>query len=319
MHRFERKIKHLFMRIAILDLGTNTFNLLIADYTSKDDFQILFKTKRPVKLGQNGINEKTIAPEAFERGLKALRNHNDLIQKYNVDKTFAVATSAIRNAKNGSDFVAAVKLEFNIDVNVISGENEAELIYYGVKQAVNLTSEKVLILDIGGGSNEFIIANNEEIFWKQSFNLGIARLIEKFPPSNPIKKEEIETIHAYLEPALDSLFKAIKKYPITTLVGASGSFDTLRRLNSKTNEESDTIRDIPFYEISLEKYLELHKMLLNSTTEERLKMKGLELMRVEMIVLASIFINFIVSKANIKRLIQSDYALKEGVIKFIAV
>jgi len=307
------------MRIAILDLGTNTFNLLIADYTSKDNFQILFKTKRSVKLGQNGINEKIITSEAFERGLKALRNHNDLIQKHNVEKTFAFATSAIRNAKNGSDFVAAIKLEFNIEVTVITGENEAELIYYGVKQAVNLTSEKVLILDIGGGSNEFIIANNNEIFWKQSFNLGIARLIEKFPPSNPIKKEEIETIHIYLEATLDSLFEALNTYPITTLVGASGSFDTLRRLNSKTYEAPDTIRDIPFYEISIEKYLELHKILINSTTEERIQMKGLELMRVEMIVLASIFINFIVSKAKIKRLIQSDYALKEGVIKFIEI
>ncbi|MCC6837593.1 MAG: phosphatase, partial [Bacteroidia bacterium] len=168
------------MRIAIIDLGTNTFNILIVDVDGNQNIKQLFQTKIPVKLGEGGINQGFIAPIPFQRGMDALIQYQLIIEEYGVDNTFAFATSAIRSARNGTDFVNIAKEKTGIEVQVISGDKEAELIYYGVRSAVNMTNDTSLIIDIGGGSTEFIIANKDQIFWKQSFLLGAARLLEIF-------------------------------------------------------------------------------------------------------------------------------------------
>ncbi|MCE9538076.1 MAG: phosphatase, partial [Bacteroidetes bacterium] len=167
-------------RIAVIDLGTNTFNLLIVEVSSDKTYELVFQTKISVKLGEGGINKGFIAPLPFNRGIDALKVHKQTIEKYNVGKVYAIATSAIRGASNGAEFVAKANEECNIDVQVISGDKEAETIYYGVRDAVKMSDEVSLIIDIGGGSTEFIIANKHQIFWKQSFLLGVARLLEMF-------------------------------------------------------------------------------------------------------------------------------------------
>ncbi len=116
----------------------------------------------------------------------AINNHLETIKKFEVEEIRAFATSAIRNASNGQQFVDEVEKRFGFRVRVIPGEREAELIYKGVRQAVEITEKKVMILDIGGGSNELIICNNEGIIWKHSFELGMARIIELFDISDPI-------------------------------------------------------------------------------------------------------------------------------------
>src|ERR1043166_6747106 len=115
------------MRIAIIDLGTNTFNLLVVDITGKDSFKSIFSTKVAVKLGEGGIVKGFISPAAFHRGINALKTHRAIIDKLGVVKTIAFATSAIRSATNGKQFVAAAKKEANIEVTIISGDKEAEL------------------------------------------------------------------------------------------------------------------------------------------------------------------------------------------------
>ncbi len=304
------------MRVAIIDLGTNTFNLLIVD-KNENGFSKVFKTKRPVKLGQDVANTQMLCNNAMERGMKALQNHLNSIKKYKAEKVFAFATSAIRSCNNGLEYVNRIYNELGIDVNVISGEKEAELIYYGVKQAVDLDDEKVMIVDIGGGSIEVLIVNKNEIFWKQSFRLGIARLLDKFNPSDPISSNEIEIIEKYIDDNTQSLNEILKTLHVTTIIGSSGSIDTFARMISQKFRPAGFLDNKINFEINLEEYEILHNELLLSTIEERKRMKGLELMRVEMIVIASIFINFIIEKYNFTKLIQSDYALKEGVIATI--
>ena len=214
------------MRIAILDLGTNTFNLLVAETTGKKEYKILFKSEIPVKLGKGGIDKKEIRPDAIIRGINALEKHLQVSADLKVEKIVAYATSAIRSARNSDYFLKSIQDKFGIDVEIISGEREAELIYFGIKLACILNHEKCLILDIGGGSNEVIIADVDQIWWKKSYPLGIARLIEKFKPSDPITIEEIEFISNYLEERMPDLFEEFRKYRITTLIGASGSFET---------------------------------------------------------------------------------------------
>ena len=155
------------MCVAVLDLGTNTFNLVIAGETEDKQPQIIYNTKLPVKLGEGGINKGYIAPEAFTRGILAIEKHFSTIQSHRVKKILAFGTSAIRTAQNGDAFLKRIKAITGIDVEIISGEREAELIYYGVRQTYSMNSGKYLILDIGGGSNELIIADQQQIFWKK--------------------------------------------------------------------------------------------------------------------------------------------------------
>lgn len=302
-------------KIAILDLGTNTFNLLIAEINNLGEFKILENKKLPVKLGEGRINNKEIISSAFNRGIDAIHKHYNLIKKYNIQTIHALGTSALRTAKNGQEFLDKIKTDTGIDVQIISGDKEAELIYYGVRQTLNLNMEQFVILDIGGGSNEFIIADMNQIIWKKSYPLGIARLLEKYNPSDPIKNEEIEEIYEFLAGNLQDLFDHLKKNQINILVGASGSFETfVTMINQLDVDETVCVLKDNSTELSIQDFLFLNKKLADSTLKERKNMKGLEPMRIEMIVLASLFVKFILENHDFKQLIQSNFSLKEGVV-----
>ncbi|MEA3462400.1 MAG: phosphatase [Bacteroidota bacterium] len=299
------------MITAILDFGTNTFNLLIAERKERG-FNILLSSKQPVKLGRGGIQANRITPDALERGFVAIQNHMETIRNYEVDEIRAFATSAIRNADNGEEFTEEVRRRFGFRTRIIPGDREAELIYKGVRQAVSFREENDMILDIGGGSIEFIICNNQGIVWKQSFELGMARLLERYTLSDPITSEEVRVLEDYFRQELAPLQEVVKKEKPRILIGASGSFDTFQAIiQHRKGLESDNNYG---REISLRDYSRLHKALLRSTREERLAMPGMEPVRVEMIVAATIFVSFVMRACQIKVLYHSEFALKEGVI-----
>ena len=298
------------MKTAIIDLGTNTFNLLIVEGSTT-----LFKTKIAVKLGEGGITKGCIAKTSFQRGFEALRKHLQTIEEFQANRTLAFATSAIRSASNGADFVAKVKTELGLHIEVIDGDKEAELIYLGVQQALDLGDGNKLIMDIGGGSTEFIICNKKEIFWKQSFRLGAARLIEHFQPHDPITSTEVKSIEGYLENTLTPLWAALKKFPCDTLVGSSGSFDTLADVIAHQFYDITILKGKTTYDFKLSEYYWLHDYFLKSNLEKRLNTPGMIPMRADMIVISSIFINYLLKRHKILSMKLSTYALKEGVLK----
>ncbi len=303
------------MRIAIIDMGTNTFNLLIVETKENNQYKAIFKDKTGVKLGKGGINKKLITPEAFERGINAIDNHLKTIGSYNVNKIIVTATSGVRSTENGKEFVDTIESKFGLNVQIITGDEEAELIYRGVKQAVNFNNENILILDIGGGSNEFIIANSKGLIWKHSFNLGMARLLDMFQPSDPITLDEIKDVENYIDSELNILYKAVEKYQPKQLIGCSGTFDSFRAMIvAKNGGVPEEVKKTSAYPIDLGDYEKLHVELIKSTVNERENMKGLEPVRIEMIVLASIFVNFIIKKFKLKSLTQSSFAIKEGMV-----
>tara|TARA_B100001059_G_scaffold128934_1_gene128807 strand:+ start:11944 stop:12861 length:918 start_codon:yes stop_codon:yes gene_type:complete len=299
------------MQVAIIDLGTNTFNLLICNKVD-GIFNTVFKTKIAVKLGEGGIDKSIIAKAPYQRGIEALKAHLKTIREYEVDNVRAFATSAIRSSKNGPDFVQEVYDKLALKIEIIDGDKEAELIYQGVKKAIDFSSDNKLIMDIGGGSTEFIIANSEGIKWKKSYKLGVSRLKEIFKPKDPITSEEIKAIESHLKVELLDLTENLKKHPCNTLVGSSGSFDTLVEMirhhfdNLKENKQS------PSSKISMDEYDWAQSYLIKSTLSERLNTKGIIKMRADMIVISAIFINYIIREFEIKKIIQSKYALKEG-------
>jgi len=302
------------MRIAVIDIGTNTINLLIADTRQDDSYNIILETAYPAKLGKGGINNKQILPEAMERGMTALKGHLDTIRRYYVEKVVCIATSAMRDAANSNEFIQRVHDDLELDIKIVDGKKEAQLIYDGVKQVAPISKEPVVILDIGGGSNEFIIANSTGVLWKHSFDLGMARLLDKFKPSDPITKDEIKKLESHFRKELKILFETMRQYSADTLIGASGSFDTMAAMVAAIHHPHIDIMLSTTYFIPVEHFMEWNRKLLKSNYKERLTMKKMAIHRVDTIVLAGIFINFILRELKIKEMWQCAFALKEGTI-----
>ncbi len=300
------------MRIAIIDLGTNLFNLIIAE-KDNSKIKVLHNDKYSVKLGRGGIGNNIILPDALDRAYTALAIHVQAIKSFKVDKVIALGTSALRTADNSKEFIHTVHRKFGIDIELISGDREAELIYLGVRQTLDNSNETYLILDIGGGSNEFILANNKNIIWKESFKLGMARLLEMFHPSDPITQVEISQLENYFDQELKPLFQAIKNTKIESLIGAEGAFETFYNiLNYQENPDFKPTSYNYSRTIQIEAFYTLHQKLIRTNADERCKIKGLEHFRTEMVVTSSIFINYILRKLSIQKMFVSPFSLKEG-------
>ncbi|MFK8010167.1 MAG: phosphatase [Saprospiraceae bacterium] len=293
-------------RYGVIDLGTNTFHLLIIDVNEKGESAELFRERIFVKLAEDGIEK--IGDKAYLRGLQALSHFQTMLLKHQVENVNAFGTAALRTASNGKDFITDAKSESGISIQLIPGTEEARLIHLGVKQAVELGDKKGLIMDIGGGSVEFIIADKNEVFWAESFPIGVAVLYNGFHQEEPISTKEIETLNLYLEQTLQPLFKVLKDHKITYLVGASGTFDVLEKVlpNAQKTNLSATI--------NVENFPPIYQKTLKMNMEERRAEESIPVTRADMIVVALILIDFIIKKVAIEKILVSAYAMKEGIL-----
>lgn len=299
-------------KIAVIDLGTNTFHILIAS-TEADTVEVLHREKVAVKIGEGGINAQIIIDEAQARAIAALTHFKKVAEAYGADEIYATATSAIRNASNREEITNRIYEETGIHVKVISGEEEAELIYGGVKKAMHLSRSKSLIMDIGGGSVEFIIADNRQSYYKQSFEIGAQRLLDLFHAHDPILPGEVERLMSYLEENLRPLSQAVALLKPDTLIGSSGSFDTLSDIYCMANKIAQD-EDATEYPLTIESFHPIYQELLQKNRDERLQIPGMIPLRVDMIVVASCLIQFVLEKYPITSIRVSAYALKEGLL-----
>jgi exopolyphosphatase/guanosine-5'-triphosphate,3'-diphosphate pyrophosphatase len=298
------------MRSAIIDLGTNTFNLLVHEQGS-DGLVVFHSEEVPVFLGKGGIEKGIIAPDAFERGLVALSALRTTALAQGATRIRGFGTSALRNARNGSAFVRRAMQDLDVPITIIPGEQEAELILAGVRQAVPLTSKPALVMDIGGGSTEFILATDKALMWKQSFELGVTRLRERIPVSDPITPEEEARIAAHLDDRLEALYAVIDRHEPHVLIGSAGSFDTLARIISADRGTAldPAAKSIDFTALEFDA---IKDRLLRMSRHERLLVPGLPEHRVDTIPYALIQVERVLFAGGIREMAWSRYALKEG-------
>lgn len=300
------------LNIAIIDLGTNTFHLLLA-FWKDGRYTITHRERSAVKIGLGGITKDIIQEDGIERAMLALQQFKKTIDSHGIQKVYAFGTSAFRNAKNGNEVADRIKRTLNITVDIISGEQEAEFIYKGVRSAVQLGDEPSLIMDIGGGSVEFIIGNNQKIFWKKSVEIGAQRLLEKYQKHDPISNDEIVQLDDHFKSSLQEVFEAIRKYNPSTLIGSSGTFDTLSEIyciqQSIPYQEADS--ETP---LTIASFYSTYDELVKKNRIERLQIPGMIEMRVDMIVTACCLIRFLLNKFEFKTIRVSTWSLKEGVL-----
>lgn len=311
-------------RIAVIDFGTNTCKLLIAELSSAG-FEPIYKTQIGVKIGELSLEKGFLDKAAQQRVKEALLVFRDIWQKYKVAETqvWGLATSAFRNANNGLEVITELQRDFQISIEILSGEQEAELIYYGIKMALPMKDENILMMDVGGGSVEFIIANARRVLWKQSFEIGGQRLMNRFMRSDPISDLDIQRLDIYLETELFVLSEAVFRFTPKALAGAAGSFETLASIAFAGIEGTENLADfmdanyemlVKSYEIDRDNFDELFRLIARQNANERRTLVGMPEFRADMIVLAICLIKFVVEHYELPVLYVSSYGLKEGYI-----
>ena len=300
---------------AVIDIGTNTFHLLIAQVDEAKNIQVIHKNTIAVKLGEGGINKGFITEGAYKRGIDALIQFRKELNENGLKDVFATATAAVRDASNGQDFIDDALAKAEIKITLIDGLQEAEYIYYGAKAAQTLGKDKSLIMDIGGGSVEFIICTGTEIFYKNSFRLGAARLLaDYYITDGTISNESLKEIEKQFSQQLNSLFKALREHQPKNLIGTAGSFDSYASMIALKTQTIFNPQKMSSYDFNHKDFKELIGKIIKSTHQERINMEGLIPLRVNMILMASILTRYIMEKGNFQEVTTCTYSLKEGLL-----
>jgi exopolyphosphatase/guanosine-5'-triphosphate,3'-diphosphate pyrophosphatase len=317
-------------RVAIVDCGTNTFTMVIVDLTESAWTEV-FRLRCQVFLGRGGFSSGAILPDRFAKGLDALGILKEASLNYDVQEVRVFGTSALRDASNADEFMAKAQAKTGWEIEVIDGATEADLIQLGVQLTLHPLNEPLLIMDIGGGSLEFIIVaplSNGlwEKKWSQSFDAGVSRLAEFGKPSDPLTLQGANRYTAYLDEMMRPLVGAIEVHQPRHLVGSSGSFDTFYELvereqkNPPKKEEASHLQVSRFghhgvEEISREGFTELHARLLSLDLPARLALPGMAPARARLIPLSSMLVHHVLATLPVSaRLYQSPYALREGAL-----
>lgn len=300
---------------AVIDIGTNTFHLLIAEVDDKNNIKVIHKNTIPVKLGEGGVNKGHLAEAAYKRGIEALVLFRKQLDEFGLENVFATATAAVRDANNGQQFIDEAFQRSNIKINLIDGLKEAEYIYFGAKGAGVLNHETALIMDIGGGSVEFIICNHQEIYFKNSYQLGAARLLADFYQNNDtISKDTLINLENVFENKTSDLFEAIEKHQPKKIIGTAGSFDSFANIIAIKRKEIFDAAIQRDYHFNYDQFIDLINHIIKSTHQERIEIEGLIPLRIDMILMAAILTNYIIKKGKIENVTTCTYSLKEGLI-----
>jgi exopolyphosphatase/guanosine-5'-triphosphate,3'-diphosphate pyrophosphatase len=291
------------MKKAVIDLGTNTFNLLVGSVFG-DKLEIIYCEKEAVLLGMNGINNGSIAEDAWMRAMQTLFRFKKRCEKQNVDEIIGFGTSALRGAKNGELFVKEVYENIGIRIHIISGSQEAQLIYRGVRWLFDF-KQAATIMDIGGGSTEFIAANAGGIVEAQSFDIGVSRLYQNLNKRNNLTANDFKFINEYLEARTGRFFEEDRS---TLLIGASGSFETFyEMIFQKKFTAEEKMVTLPLLPL-----LDQLNWVIDSRYVDRINHKWIVPMRKKMIPIAAFKIKWIIQKLDVDRVLLSPYSLKEG-------
>ena len=303
-------------RYAIIDLGTNTFHLLIASKGQSGFLDVQQRQQRPVKLMSNGFTEGQIPQDAYDRGIEAIRAFSRELEAQHAQLIKVLGTSALRSADNALSFLNHAETLLNCPVSLIDGDEEATYIYHGTREAVGLGRAYSLILDIGGGSVEFIIGNNDGLAWKRSLEIGAARLIARFPHDFPMTAEQKQAVRSYLDEQLSPVLPAIQAYQPADLIGASGYFETLVNLEYQ-EVRSDKIGQMPLrYELTLDRFQQLEEMVMSRTTQELYDLPGMEAFRVPMMGVSSLLVRYLLDHLPLNTIYYANYAMKEGALSY---
>lgn len=300
--------------LAAIDIGTNSIHLLVARPADNNRFEIVDREKEVVRLGSGSGDMKRLDPEAIERGIEALKRFRQVADISGAE-IHAVATSAVREAENRHEFIIRAAREAGIHVEVISGVEEARLIHLGVLQAVPVFDTQRLVIDIGGGSTEFVIGRGGDVLEARSLKLGAIRLTERFLRKEPLRRKDVdecrEYVRSYLRPVARDL---LRRHSFETAVGSSGTIVNIAEMAraQRGEEPARVVSNLTFTADELDGVV--RQLVKARTVKERMATPGLDPKRADIILGGALLLEQAFAELGITELTVSDYALREGVI-----
>jgi exopolyphosphatase/guanosine-5'-triphosphate,3'-diphosphate pyrophosphatase len=257
-------------------------------------------------------------PAAMHRGLEAFEKLCNHAYSFKINNTIAIGTAALRRASNANEFKEKIFLATGVSIRIIDEKTEALFIAKGVLLTTSKVTGPFLILDIGGGSCEFIICNNNQILWSKSYEIGAALLLDKFKFEDPYLEKQVSQIEKYLYSTLQDFLDAIERFRPQSMVGSAGSFETFADLIEMEYRNRMCDNSSENYLFNLAEYKTLHRKLLQTTLPQKMEIPGMLKPRADMIAIASIITTFVFQKINGKQMFMSRNSLREGVLQHLA-
>lgn len=298
--------------LAAIDIGTNSFHLVIARVGAGRTFETIDREKEMVRLGAGAGDMKRLTTDAMDRGVRALERFRRLADAVNAPVA-AVATSAVREAENGHDFIRRARDEADVQIEVVSGIEEARLIRLGVLQALPVYDRHHLVIDIGGGSTEIIVGHRDEDLFVRSMRLGAVRLTQRFFPEGHVSRNSISQCRKFVRASLQPVGSDLGDRQIEVTIGSAGTIQAIAALVS--SERVSSLATMNGLELKRDDVAAALKRLSKaSTTEERRRIEGLDAKRADIIVAGAIILEEVMNELSVKSLLVSDYGLREGVL-----
>jgi len=304
--------------LGAIDIGTNSIHLVVVKIEPQfPSFSIIAKEKDTVRLGDRDLHTGNLTPEAIARALSTLRRCQDLALSFGAKHILAVATSATREAPNGQEFIQQVERELGLQVDLISGPEEARRIYLGVLSGWEFNEQPQVIIDIGGGSTELILCDRHDTRYLSSTKVGAVRLTQEFIHSDPVSPAELTYLRAYvrgmLERAIEQILAQIQPGEIPCLIGTSGTIETLALLQARTVSEEPP-SPLNGYTISREQLIQLTEQLAQLPYGDRALFPGMSERRAEIIVAGAVILLEAMEMLGMAEISICERALREGII-----
>ena len=306
------------MKLAAIDIGSNSIHLVIVRAVQGQHLEIIDREKEMVRLGSGTLRKRMLSKETIDRAITSLRRFKKMAEANNADRILATATSAVRESRNAEEFIELARKELNLDVHLLPGVEEARLIALAVKEVTELNNHRALIIDIGGGSTEFIITGGREPDLLLSVRIGAVRLTEKYISTDPISNEERESLIAHIRADLTRVVWEVGNVGYDFVIGTSGT--VLNLVNTIVQAEPahgivGTTDFEPFSEtVSLDQIKRMNRRLARMTLRERSRVPGIEKGRADIIVGGGILLETILSELGVGEITSCDWSLREGVI-----
>jgi exopolyphosphatase/guanosine-5'-triphosphate,3'-diphosphate pyrophosphatase len=304
------------VRLAAIDVGSNSVHMVVADVSADGRIEVVDRVKEMVRLGRLTFTTGRLPPEAMELAVRAVKTFARLARARRVERVRAVATSAVREARNGAAFVRRLGEETGLPVKVISGAEEARLIFRAAHHALGLDGGPHLLLDVGGGSVELVLVHEGKPLWLRSLPLGTARLTERFLASDPPTVRQVQRLEKHLEREIGGLLVAARHSGVLRAVGTSGTVNTLVAMARAAR--GDELGRLHGAAASAGEIARLRRRLVALPAAKRAELPGMDAKRVDLMPAATVLVDFVLSRAGAPALVACGWALREGVLLELA-
>lgn len=302
------------MRLAAIDVGSNSIHMIVAQADADGAVTTLWRMKEPVGLGRMSFPSRRLSQDAMRTALNTLARFKQAALQRQAERVVAIATSAVREATNGGDLIERAKHEVGLNLKICSARDEARLIYLGVRHACDLKDQPHLIVDIGGGSVEFIVGDGRRASLLESRKLGAARVTAKFVHSDPISKSDRDALQRHYDRELAPLSANILALKPVAAIGTSGTLENIAAMCGTSSTSSEGNGSSSPGTIERDKFDKLLDVLLVSRTNERARMRGLDDGRKDQILAGAMLVGELFERLQLKRITLCGAALREGIL-----